>query len=122
MISNRHTMASPLSALSNIISTGIGAIESTYAERGATFPSLNELFQPGPLDGDAKLMEIIDYVVSAASQLIALITPPPSTILESSFAVSDHMCSVANSLLILILITQVPSSGEPWCSCTSKYT
>jgi hypothetical protein len=83
-------MASPLSALSGILSSGIATIESTYAAHGIVFPSLDEPFQPGPLDMDTKLLETIDLVIAAASHLIALVKPAPRTILESSFSVSYH--------------------------------
>jgi hypothetical protein len=81
-------MASPLNALSNILSSGIATIESTYAEHGATFPNADEPFKPGLLDHDRKLTETINHVIAAASQLIALIKPVQRTIVESSLSVS----------------------------------
>jgi hypothetical protein len=86
-------MASSLSALSNILSSGIATIESTYAEHGATFPALDEPFKPGPLENDTKLMETIDHVIAAASQLIALIKPAQRTIVESALSVSYCICN-----------------------------
>jgi hypothetical protein len=85
-------MATPLSALSNLLSSGIATIEATYAKHGATFPSIDEPFRPGPLDGDESLCETIDLVISAASQLIALVKPPPRSIVESGFLVSNYVC------------------------------
>ena len=84
-------MASPLSALSNILSSGIATIESTYAEHGVTFPDPDEPFKPGSLDHDRKLVETIDHVIAAASQLIALIKPAQRTIVESSLSVSHRI-------------------------------
>ncbi|KIM80118.1 hypothetical protein PILCRDRAFT_535803 [Piloderma croceum F 1598] len=76
-------MTTPLSALSNLLSSGIATIEAIYAKHGATFPSIDEPFRPGPLDGDESLCETTDLVIAAASQLIALVKPPPRTIVES---------------------------------------
>jgi hypothetical protein len=77
-------MATPLSALSKLISSGIVTIESTYAKHGADFPSIDEPFQPGPLDGDEALSETVDLVIAAAAQLIALIKPAPRTMIETA--------------------------------------
>jgi hypothetical protein len=60
-------MSTPLSALSNILSSGIATIESTYAKHGATFPSMDELFQPAPFEEDEALCQTIDHVIAAAS-------------------------------------------------------
>jgi len=81
-------MASPLSALSSILSSGLATIESTYAKRGTTFPSLDEPFDLTAFEDDAKLMETVDHVIAAASQVIALVKPPRRTILEGAFSVS----------------------------------
>jgi hypothetical protein len=62
-------MSTPLSALSNLISSGIATIESTYAKHGATFPSIDDPFQPGPFDEDEALCKIDDHVIAAAAQL-----------------------------------------------------
>lgn len=80
-------MSTPLSALSNLISSGIATIESTYAKHGAAFPSMDEPFQPGPLDDDEALSKTIDHVISAATQLIALVKPPPRMVVENSLSV-----------------------------------
>jgi hypothetical protein len=85
-------MSTLLSALSNILSSGIATIESTYAKHGATFPSMDDPFQPGILEEDEILCQTIDHVIAAASQLIALVKPPPRTAVESAFSVSDYMC------------------------------
>jgi hypothetical protein len=85
-------MSTPLSALSNILSSGIAAIESTYAKHGATFPSMDEPFQPGLLEEDEMLCQTIDHVIAAASQLIALVKPAPRTVVEGACSVSDYIC------------------------------
>jgi hypothetical protein len=82
-------MCTPLSALSNILSSGIATIESTYAIHGATFPSIDEPFQPAPFEEDEALCETINHVVAAASQLIALVRPAPCTTVETAFSVND---------------------------------
>ena len=85
-------MSTPLSALSNILSSGIATIESTYAKHGATFPSLNDPFQPGPLDDHRVLCDTVDDVIAAAVQLIALIKPVPNATVENGLSVSDDVC------------------------------
>jgi len=79
-------MSSQLSALSNILSSGIATIESVYAKNGATFPSLDEPFKPPPFAEDALLSQIIDHVISAAAQLIMTVKPPQRTLVESSLS------------------------------------
>lgn len=91
-ISLHNTMTSPLSALSNILSSGIATIESAYAKNGATFPSLDEPFKPPPFAEDALLSQTIDHVISAAAQLIMTVKPPQRTLVESSLSVSDPSC------------------------------
>jgi hypothetical protein len=94
-------MSTPLSALSNIISSGIAAIESTYARHGgSTFPSMDEPFQPGLLEEDEMLCQTIDHVIAAASQLIALVKPAPRTVFEGACSVSDYICRRVFILLI----------------------
>ena len=80
-------MSTPLSALSNILSSGIATIESTYAKHGTTFPSIDEPFRPAPFEDDEALCRTIDHVIAAAAQLIALVKPPPRTVTESSLLV-----------------------------------
>lgn len=82
-------MYTPFSAISNILSSGISSIESTYAKHGAAFPSIDEPFQPGPLDEDEDLSKTIDHVIAAAAQLIALIKPVPRAAVEHALAVSQ---------------------------------
>jgi len=119
-INTRLTMTSPLSALSDILSSGIAEIELTYAEHGATFPSLDEPFKPEALEDDRKLMKTIDHVIAAASQLVALIKPVKRTILESSFSVRDHPCGTP--IRLVLIGSQGFPPGEPWGSCRSEYT
>jgi hypothetical protein len=80
-------MSTPLSALSNILCSGIEIIESTYTKHGVSFPSMDELFQPGPFDEDEVFCETIDHVVTAAAQLIALVKPAPHFAVESALSV-----------------------------------
>jgi hypothetical protein len=85
-------MSTQLAALSNILSSGIAAIESKYSQHGISFPSLSEPFKPGPLDDDAVLAETIDHVVAAAAHLIALVKPAPRTVAEAALPVSSYIC------------------------------
>jgi len=88
-------MSTPLCALSNILSSGISTIESTYAKHGATFPSIDQPFQPGPLDEDETLSETIDHVIAAATQLITLVKPAPRAAVENALSVGDHIAKMA---------------------------
>jgi hypothetical protein len=85
-------MSTPLSALSNLISSGIATIESTYAKHGATFPCIDEPFQPGPFNEAEALCETVDRVIAAAAQLIALVKPAPRTAAESARLLCDRVC------------------------------
>ncbi|KAI3622324.1 hypothetical protein WG66_016002 [Moniliophthora roreri] len=79
-------MASPLTALVDIISNGVGSIESAYKEKGASVPSLDVPFAPGPLDNDPALEMTIRTVIAASLQLIANIRHPMENIQEAATA------------------------------------
>jgi hypothetical protein len=104
-------MSTPLSALSNILSSGIATIESTYAKHGATFPSMDELFHPAPFEEDEALCQTIEHVIAAASQIVALVKPAPRTALETAYSVTDYSCR--GVLLSLMCIDQVLPLGKP---------
>ncbi|KAI0041965.1 S-adenosyl-L-methionine-dependent methyltransferase [Auriscalpium vulgare] len=70
---------SPLIALAAIISSGVRTLEDAYAQQGHTFPSLNEPFSPGPLDGDKALADTTRLIVAAAHQIIAIVRAPIET-------------------------------------------
>jgi hypothetical protein len=76
-------MTSPLKALSNIISSGVSALESAYLAHGISFPSLDD---PLPrtdtiqLERDPKLQETTKLLVAAAFQLIATVNDPLDTL------------------------------------------
>jgi hypothetical protein len=105
-------MSTPLSALSNILSSGIATIESTYAKHGATFPSMDDLFQPAPFEEDEALCQTINHVIAAASQLIALVKPAPRTAIETACSVTDCLCRWF-FFLLLMCINQVLPLGRP---------
>ncbi|KAI0043617.1 S-adenosyl-L-methionine-dependent methyltransferase [Auriscalpium vulgare] len=69
----------PLLALAAIISAGARTLEDAYAQQGHTFPSLNESFRPGPLDGDMALADTTRLIVAAAHQIIATVRAPLDT-------------------------------------------
>jgi hypothetical protein len=103
-------MSTPLSALSNILSSGIATIELTYAKHGATFPSMDELFHPAPFEEDKALCQTIDHVITAASQLIALVRPAPRAVVETAMSVSGCLCRWV--FLSLMYIDQVLHLGR----------
>ncbi|KAG6854561.1 hypothetical protein C0991_004897 [Blastosporella zonata] len=75
-------MASTLSDLLAIISSGVQRLESAYAKDGQSFPSLDDPFRPTALDQDAALAEARRLVVAAAAQLIAAVRSPVETLQE----------------------------------------
>lgn len=75
---------SPLAALAEIISQGVQTLESAYAKEGVPFPSLDEPFTPGPLDGDPDVGNATRLVIAAAYQIIATVRPPLETIMLSA--------------------------------------
>ncbi|KAI0057867.1 hypothetical protein BV25DRAFT_1841314 [Artomyces pyxidatus] len=75
-------MASPLTALVNLISSSVQTLESAYSKEGLAFPSLDEPFRPGPLDKDSAIVAATQVVVVAAHQLIATVRPPVDTVFE----------------------------------------
>ncbi|KAG6817821.1 hypothetical protein H0H87_003229 [Tephrocybe sp. NHM501043] len=77
-------MATPLSALANLITTNVAALEAAYAEKGATFPSLNDPFQPTPLDFDPTLGPTKALIVAAAAQILATVRSPVEMLQEYS--------------------------------------
>ena len=71
-----------LQALSQIICNGVGAIETSCADRGETYPSLDDSY-------DAKNIEIQDRyaqdaapIIAAACQLIATLSRPKSYLID----------------------------------------
>ncbi|KAF9465682.1 S-adenosyl-L-methionine-dependent methyltransferase [Collybia nuda] len=72
----------PLSALLNIINTSTNELQSLYTKNGSQFPSLDATYKPGPLDEDAKAIELSKLVVAAANQLIATVRSPKDTLWE----------------------------------------
>ncbi|KAI0041973.1 S-adenosyl-L-methionine-dependent methyltransferase [Auriscalpium vulgare] len=78
---------SPLLALAAIISSGARTLEDAYAQKGHTFPSLNEPFSPGPLDADKDVGDAARLIVAAAHQIIATVRAPLDTFQDYAPAV-----------------------------------
>ncbi|KAG6852821.1 hypothetical protein C0991_008915 [Blastosporella zonata] len=91
----------PLRALANLISTNVDTLEAAYAEQGASFPSLNDIYQQSPLDFNPALVQTKSLIVAAAAQLLATVRLPfemlheyaPGMYLTSTlgFAVESHI-------------------------------
>ena len=79
-------MTTPLLALANILVNGILTLESVYAKNGMTYPSLDDPFSPGSLDGDEVLANTTRVIIGAAAQIIATVRPPVETLQESALA------------------------------------
>lgn len=89
---------SPLKALSDLIVSGVNTIESTYANHGATFPSLDDQYRGPPEFDDSALVDSANLVIAAAAQLIACLRPPVDTILFIAQSVKlPPLCSVLDN-------------------------
>ena len=78
------SMACPLTALANIISTEVDVITKAYSQKDLQFPSLNDPLQPSPLDVDPSLAKHKALIAAAAAQILAMVRPPFETFLELS--------------------------------------
>lgn len=99
-----RNMSTPLSAISNILSSGIANIECAYVQRGVPFPSLDEPFQPSEFD-DESLMATTNLVLAAAAQLIAMLKPPQQTLGEGGMAVSNPISLIIDLMPISFFST-----------------
>ena len=88
---------SPLSALSEIISTGLKTIEETYAKHGVPYPSLDEPFRPDTVQ-DPAVMASAAAVIAAASQVIATIQMPAFYLIENTLAVRALLASASRTV------------------------
>ena len=79
-------MTTPLLTLANTLVSGILTLESVYAKNGMTYPSLDDPFSPGSLDGDEVLANATRVIIGAAAQIIATVRPPVETLQESALA------------------------------------
>jgi len=82
-------MTSSLRTLANTILSGVDAIEAAYSKAGVPLPSLDELFAPSPLDGDASLMDAQRLVAGAAAQIIVSARQPMETLQD--YAMGTYM-------------------------------
>lgn len=84
----------PLSALSNIISSGLSKIESTYSSQGVEFPSLDSPdLTPIPAALDTpEMTETIHHVIAAAAQIIATLRDPRLKVFEDVYSVRASNC------------------------------
>ncbi|KAG5644030.1 hypothetical protein DXG03_009245 [Asterophora parasitica] len=77
-------MASQLRALSDIIAGNLSVLEAAYEQEGAQFPSLDDPFQPTPLDSDPLLAHTKQLIAAAAAQLVANVRSPVEMLQEYS--------------------------------------
>jgi hypothetical protein len=76
-------MQSPLTALANIISSGVHDLEAAYSNEGTTPPSLDDPFYATSLDDNARLAYNKRLIVAAAAQIIASVRSPVDVLKES---------------------------------------
>ncbi|OCB85132.1 S-adenosyl-L-methionine-dependent methyltransferase [Sanghuangporus baumii] len=83
-------MNDDLKALRDIISSSVDSITAACEAAGTPFPSLNDPIQPSEftrhgIRSQPAVMRSISLIVSAATQLIATVRPPPATMIISAF-------------------------------------
>ncbi|KAJ7581450.1 S-adenosyl-L-methionine-dependent methyltransferase [Mycena floridula] len=105
-------MTSPLRALVTLISAQVETLESGYSKSQIFFPSLDEPFQPSPLDFDPKLNEARRLIVAAASQLIATVRSPPEFLMEESTALfTTTNLALVEELHVSDILAEGPATG-----------
>jgi hypothetical protein len=67
-----------LSAILHIIMTNVSSIQQTYAKHQTPVPSLNEPYKP--LAFESELTNATNLAVAAATQLIAILRPPVTSL------------------------------------------
>ena len=75
-------MSSPshLSTLVDLLAAQVKDLEAAYAKAGQPIPTLDDPFQPGPLDMDPAVAGIKRVIVAAADQLIQTVRFPVETL------------------------------------------
>ena len=121
---SRHKMAAladtsstTLRALSNIISSGIQTLESAYSNKGISFPTLSDTFEPGPLDTDPAVNETTRTIVAAAYQIIATVRAPPESIQE--YATGAYSTAALNLVVDLNIPNILQEAGARVRGCCS---
>jgi len=107
-------MASPLSTLVSIISSGVHTLESIYSKHGAEFPSLDDPYKPVAFEEDPDYVESTRLVVAAAAQLLATVRDPEDAIREyaPSMFISSSMSFVVETNVPDILHEAGPKVGR----------
>ena len=75
-------MSAILLELSSLISASIVALNQTCADNGTPFPSLDDPFVPNSeaFRASPQAAEAANIIAAAASQLIAMVLPPPAAL------------------------------------------
>ncbi|KAI0267887.1 S-adenosyl-L-methionine-dependent methyltransferase [Gloeopeniophorella convolvens] len=82
-------MSGDLNALVGILTQNVQTLQESYAQKGASFPSLDDLYKSGPLDNDPELAATTQLIVAAAFQIIAAVRTPRDTIQD--YAPAMHL-------------------------------
>jgi hypothetical protein len=90
------TMAETLLQLADLIQANTLRLKAAYNDACLLVPSLDDATQyPAPPQED--INQITSLIVSAAAQLIATITPPKTTLLETAMSVGRDSLSSTTS-------------------------
>jgi hypothetical protein len=83
-----------LRALSAIISNGINTIDTTCTDLKLQFPSPDDPFTPSSHAPhlDPKIIEASSAVISATTQIAAIVRPAPVTVFQSALQVRLFVC------------------------------
>ncbi|KAI0260406.1 S-adenosyl-L-methionine-dependent methyltransferase [Gloeopeniophorella convolvens] len=82
-------MSDDLNALVGILTQNVQTLQESYAQKGASFPSLDDPYKPGPLDNDPEVSATTRLIVAAAFQIIATVRNPLDTIQD--YAPAMHL-------------------------------
>ena len=89
-------MSSEITALANIISKNVDAIQKVYDQAGTTYPSLSAATYDAESAGEKlisspEVLQAAMLAVSAASQLVATLKLPGLTVIERATRVSAQL-------------------------------
>lgn len=81
-----------LRALVSLLSDSVDAIERVCASRNSAFPSLDGVVasEPSSVLADTEIQAASKVIVAAASQLVAFVQPPQTTVFNAGTSVRGY--------------------------------
>lgn len=89
------TMSSTLLELSNIIAGAVNSLNKACTDNGTPFPGLDVPFSPSSeaFRSNPEAAEAANIIAAAATQLAAMVLPPPGAMFAMMSGVSLHLLS-----------------------------